>query len=78
MFISRRRRAGRDRFFPAKVVLLVVGGLVGAVGMTTGNAVLVNGAIVAVLVGFLLRFLPQARDPEQLDSAPDGEGPSDT
>ncbi len=63
MFFSRRRRSGRDRLLPVKMATLLVGGVLGLIGMSAGNARLVNVAIVVVLLGFLLRFLPQPRDP---------------
>jgi hypothetical protein len=58
MFFSRRRRAGRDRLYPAKVITLFAGGVLGALGMTIGNSTLVSVAMAVVLVGFLLRFFP--------------------
>lgn len=54
-----RRRAGRDRFLPAKLASLVVGGVLGLVGMRINNSLLVSIAIAVVLVGFLLRFVRQ-------------------
>ncbi len=65
MFFSRRHRSGNDRFLPAKVATLLVGGLLGLAGMRAGNPLLVSGAIVVVLVGFLLRFLPQLENGER-------------
>ncbi len=76
MFINRRRRSGRDRLLPAKVVTLLIGGVLAAVGMSAGNSTLVNVAIAVVLVGFLLRFWPHPRDPaDQPESAPPGDVP---
>lgn len=59
-----RRRSGPDRFVRLKVATLIVGGVLGLVGMRAGNSVLVGVAIVVVLVGFLLRFLPAHRPPD--------------
>jgi hypothetical protein len=58
MFVSRHRR-GRDRFVRLKLACLVLGGVLGLVGMRLGNVVLVNVAIVIVLAGFALRFVPR-------------------
>jgi hypothetical protein len=69
VFFSRRPRPGRDRFLPAKLALLTVGGVLGLVGMRINSSLLVSIAIAVVLVGFLLRFVRQpdvngdAKDP---------------
>jgi multisubunit Na+/H+ antiporter MnhF subunit len=69
VFFSRRPRTGRDRFLPVKLALLMVGGVLGLIGMRINSSLLVNIAIAAVLLGFLLRFVRQpgargdAKDP---------------
>jgi len=63
MFFSRRRPTRSDRLLPLKIATLLVGGVLGLAGMRAGNSLLVGLAIVVVVIGFLLRFLPH-RDPE--------------
>jgi hypothetical protein len=58
MFLSRHRR-GHDRFVWIKLACLVLGGVLGLVGMRLDSVVLVDVAIVIVLAGFALRFVPQ-------------------
>jgi hypothetical protein len=58
MFLSRHHR-GRDRFVRIKLACLVLGGVLGLVGMRLDSVLLVNVAIVIVLAGFALRFVPQ-------------------
>lgn len=69
MFISRRRRSGRDRFLRVKIATLIVGGVLGLIGMSAGNSLLVSIAIGVALVGFLLRFLPQGEEPTNKESS---------
>ncbi|MBI4342220.1 MAG: hypothetical protein HY599_02500 [Candidatus Omnitrophica bacterium] len=71
MFLGRRRRSGPDRFLVVKLATLIVGGVLGLVGMRAGNSWLVGIAIGVVLVGFLLRFLPQREHSES--SEPTGD-----
>lgn len=59
VFFRRRRRSGSDRFLPVKRATLIVGGVLGLVGMRVHSSLLVSAAIGVVLVGFLLRFVPQ-------------------
>lgn len=72
MFFSRRHRSGPDRFLPAKLATLVVGGVLGLIGMRTDNALLVSVAAAVVLLGFLLRFI---RDPGMDGEAPEPRSP---
>jgi len=59
MFLSRHRR-GHDRFVWIKLACLVLGGVLGLVGMRRDSIGLVDAAIVIVLAGFALRFVPHA------------------
>lgn len=60
MLLRRARYPGRDRFLVWKLASFVLGSVLGLIGMWREDGRLVNTAIAVVLVGFLLRFLPQA------------------
>jgi multisubunit Na+/H+ antiporter MnhF subunit len=68
MFLSRHRR-GRDRFVWIKLGCLVLGGVLGLVDMRRGGALLVDVAIVIVLAGFALRFVPDRAHDERVPAA---------
>jgi hypothetical protein len=72
MFISRERR-GRDRFLWFKLACLVLGGVLGLVGMSRDRPLLVDLAIVVILAGFALRFVPQKTGAEEV--APRADAP---
>ena len=55
---------------PFKTGALITGTLLGLTGMRIGSSLLVSGAMMVVLLGFLLRFVP---DPRDHDSEP-GDG----
>jgi hypothetical protein len=67
MFISRHQRSGPDRFLAFKTGALITGILLGLAGMRVGSSVLVSVAIAVVLLGFLLRFVP---DPATRNTEP--------
>jgi membrane protein implicated in regulation of membrane protease activity len=58
MLISRERR-GRDPLLWLKLACLVLGAALGLIGMRRDSTLLINLAIVIVLAGFGLRFVPR-------------------
>jgi hypothetical protein len=54
-----RERRGEDRYLNVKVAIFCLGAGIAMVGIASGRRWIVNLAIVVLLVGFLLRFLPK-------------------
>jgi hypothetical protein len=71
----RRSRVGRDRYLPLRLAALLAGGVLGLMGMRQDNALVVDAAIVVVLAGFLLRFLPD-KVSGAAEQIPDSEAPA--
>jgi uncharacterized membrane protein YhaH (DUF805 family) len=64
MFLPSRGRKGTDRYYPAKLVIFIVGVALVLTGIRLHKSWLVNVAIGVFAVAFLLRFLPQkSKDP---------------
>ena len=62
-FADRKQRPGADAWLLAKMSLFVIGGAIAILGIGLGRDWLINVAIVVLLIGFLLRFLPRRKRP---------------
>jgi hypothetical protein len=58
MFFASRRRRGSDPWLDWKVRLFFMGAILAAVGIASDRSWLVISAIVVLLAGVALRFLP--------------------
>lgn len=74
VFMDRGRRADRYPWFEWKVRLFVIGAVLAVVGMATEIQWLVGVAIVILLGGFLVRFLPGGRGEVAGESDSDRSG----
>jgi uncharacterized membrane protein YhaH (DUF805 family) len=59
MFLPSRGRKGRDRYYPAKLAVFIVGTVLLLAGIRLDNGWLINGAITVLAVAVLIRLLPQ-------------------
>jgi hypothetical protein len=59
MFLASRARRGPDRYLRWKMAALVVGAALVLAGARVGRPLLVWTGIAALVVGIVLRFLPQ-------------------
>jgi hypothetical protein len=64
IFRPSRDRRGPDRWLNVKVAIFCLGAGIALVGIASGKNWVVNLAIGVLAVGFLLRFLPGSRPPE--------------
>ncbi|MGD8727367.1 MAG: hypothetical protein PVH40_06960 [Gemmatimonadales bacterium] len=69
MFLPSRERKGPDRYYTAKLTLLIAGVALLLVGVRLDNGWLANAAIGVLAVAVLLRLLPQRQAQSDLDQA---------
>ena len=62
--VSRDKR-GPDPFLNAKVAIFITGVVVAFVGMKLNKSWIISIAIGILLVGFILRFFPRERKPDE-------------
>ena len=74
MFFDRSRRAGR--YLEWKVRLFTLGAVLAVVGMATDQTWMTWAAIVVLVAGMVLRFLPGGRGGEE-DPAVESDAPTE-
>jgi hypothetical protein len=62
--VSREKR-GPDPYLSAKVAIFCIGVVVAFIGMKLDKSWIISLAIGILLVGFILRFFPRERPPEE-------------
>jgi hypothetical protein len=77
MFLASRARRGPDRYLRWKMAALVVGAVLVLAGARLGRPLFVWIGIAALVVGYVLRFLPQRpatnRDVDSNTASDDGQ-----
>jgi hypothetical protein len=63
-FRPSRERRGEDSYLNVKVALFCLGAGIAMVGVASGKRWVINLAILVLLIGFVLRFLPKSGESE--------------
>ena len=65
LFLISRKARGPDPYLAAKVAIFCIGVVVAFLGIKLNRSWIISFAIGILLVGFILRFFPRERPPEE-------------